>query len=91
MAHPGALLVVMMMCCACSLYPSIYLGIERTPNLLLVLAAVVGGGEQGGGVMTFAVFAGNPCYGGERQLLLPYFFRQSPLDDIFIIKVIAGR
>ena len=41
--------------------------------------------------MTFAVFAGDPCYRGERQLPLPYFFRQSPLDNIFIIKVVAGR
>jgi hypothetical protein len=32
-----------------SLSPSIYLGIERIPDLLLVLVAVVGGGEQGGG------------------------------------------
>ncbi len=65
MARPGALLVVMM-CCACSLYLYIYLGIERIPDLLLVLVAVVGGGEQGWGVMTFVVFAGNPCYGEER-------------------------
>ena len=79
-----------MMCCSRYLYLSIYLGIERISNLLLVLVAVVGGGEQGGGVMTFAVFAGDPCYRGERLLPLPYFFRQSPLDNIFIIKVVAG-
>ena len=85
-----SLIVAVLMCCAHSLYPSIYLGIERISDLLLVLVAVVGGGEQGGGVMTFAVFAGNPCYGGERQLPLPYFFCQSPLDKIFIIEVLTG-
>ena len=82
---------MVVMCYARSLYMSIYLGIERISNLLLVLVAVVGGGEQGGGVMTFAIFAGDPCYGSKRQLLLPYFFRQSPLDNIFIIKVVASR
>jgi hypothetical protein len=44
-----------------------------------------------GGVMTFAVFASDPCYGREWQLLLPYFFHQSPLDNIFIIQVVTGR
>ena len=82
---------MVVMCCACSLYPSIYLGIERISDLLSVLVAGVGGGEQGGRVMTFAIFAGGPCYRGERQLPLPYFFCQSPLDDIFIIQMVAGR
>ena len=81
---------MVVMCYARSLYMSIYLGIERISDLLLVLVAGVGGGERGGGVMTFAVFAGDPCYRGERLLPLPYFFRQSPLDNIFIIKVVAG-
>ncbi len=73
---------MVVMCCARSLYPSIYLGIECISDLLLVLVAGVGGGEQGGGVMTFTIFADDPCYRGEWQLPLPYFFRQSPLDDI---------
>ncbi len=39
---------------------SVYLGIGSIPDLLLVIAAFVGGEEQGGRVMTFVVFAGNP-------------------------------
>ena len=70
---------MVVMCCACSLYPSIYLGIECISSLLLVLVAGVGGGERGGGVMTFAVFAGDPCYRGERLLPLPYFSANPPL------------
>ena len=41
--------------------------------------------------MTFAVFAGNPCYGGKQQLPLPYFFCQSSLNGMFFIEVITGR
>ena len=63
----------------------------RLSDLLLVLVAFVGGGEQGGGVMTFTVFAGKCCYGSKWQLSLPYFFHQFPLDNILIIKVVTSR
>ena len=36
--------------------------------------------------MTFTLFAGDPCYGGEGQLSLPYFFPQTPLTTSSLSK-----